>query len=682
LAARDYSFLDGVPVSDYGACRSLGDEAAFFLGLHLKAASREAGRETEARAFLLIAQASPAPFDGMAMRELATTGSAAERLESAERYLGIFPPDGDVVVARARALFDLGRHREAVDAAVLPGLEPTRAQAAALESVRARALLAMGSPAARDALVSWYLDQPFGPDHAETLASLPESFPSNARAVALARRLCWDRAYAAAWPAARALLESGTSEAFRRAALSDLCKAALYGSADRAVAARVLDAAAATKAGSKGEAPYVLAFYAGRALAKGSGQELVAAIGRFDRAISLAPDGPARDDALWYLLDTALAIGTDRFLAEFTARAPGWSNPEGFSDLLDKALVELVSRRDRVGLGALWASLPDRRASEDAARVAYLAARFDGLDPADTEAALVAAFEGDHGSFYYRALAADRLGRALADPARSLFGARADGTRDGQSPERDDEERVERVLLSYVRYGLGRRVYSLLVAEGRVLSRAAAERVADELTKAGLVGESIRVMARTVARTGGDVGMGDLRLVYPRPWRDEVAAASRRFGVPEYLVYALARSESYFDPEVVSRAGAVGLTQLMPATAADVARRLRAADFDLKDPGTNIAFGAYYLAELARRLDGRWMPALFAYNAGITRVRQWRSAAGDLPDDLFLESLPFAETREYGRKVLAAAVLYGYLYYDKTPAEVVGELFNHPNPGE
>jgi soluble lytic murein transglycosylase len=93
-----------------------------------------------------------------------------------------------------------------------------------------------------------------------------------------------------------------------------------------------------------------------------------------------------------------------------------------------------------------------------------------------------------------------------------------------------------------------------------VLSRAAAERVADELTKAGLVGESIRVMARTVARTGGDVGMGDLRLVYPRPWRDEVAAASRRFGVPEYLVYALARSESYFDPEVVSRAGAVGLT--------------------------------------------------------------------------------------------------------------------------
>jgi len=78
-----------------------------------------------------------------------------------------------------------------------------------------------------------------------------------------------------------------------------LCKAALYGSADRAVAARVLAAAAATKAGSKGAAPYVLAFYAGRALAKGSGQVLVAAIGRFDRAISLAPDGPARDAALW-----------------------------------------------------------------------------------------------------------------------------------------------------------------------------------------------------------------------------------------------------------------------------------------------------------------------------------------------------------------------------------------------
>ena len=83
---------------------------------------------------------------------------------------------------------------------------------------------------------------------------------------------------------------------------------------------------------------------------------------------------------------------------------------------------------------------------------------------------------------------------------------------------------------------------------------------------------------------------------------------------------------------------------------------------------------------MRRRLDGSSILALFAYNGGITRVRSWVKSANlefgtnALPKDLFLEALPFSETREYGRKVVSAAALYGTLYYSKSTSEVVEEI--------
>jgi soluble lytic murein transglycosylase len=68
------------------------------------------------------------------------------------------------------------------------------------------------------------------------------------------------------------------------------------------------------------------------------------------------------------------------------------------------------------------------------------------------------------------------------------------------------------------------------------------------------------------------------------------------------------------------------------------------------------------------------LPAFFAYNAGISRVRTWLGSAKNLPDDLFLETLPFAETREYGKKLTAAACVYAWLYEDTPPAETLGAI--------
>jgi len=142
----------------------------------------------------------------------------------------------------------------------------------------------------------------------------------------------------------------------------------------------------------------------------------------------------------------------------------------------------------------------------------------------------------------------------------------------------------------------------------------------------------------------------------------------------EHVLYGLIRSESYFRPAVVSHAGAIGLAQLMPPTAAEVARKLRIDSYNLEDPADNIRLGSAHFAGLLRTLNGRILPSVFAYNAGLTRMRAWEKAAPGFPDDLLLESLSIEETRQYGRNVLWAAVEYGMLRYGQDPREILVKM--------
>ena len=112
----------------------------------------------------------------------------------------------------------------------------------------------------------------------------------------------------------------------------------------------------------------------------------------------------------------------------------------------------------------------------------------------------------------------------------------------------------------------------------------------------------------------------------------------------------------------------------MQLTAGDIAKKLKQSEYDLTEAGTNLKFGSFYLAELKRRLSGNSMQAFMAYNAGITRVRRW-VASQKLPVDLFVETVPFEETREYVKKTLASGVIYGRLYYGKDSGAIIDEYF-------
>ena len=102
--------------------------------------------------------------------------------------------------------------------------------------------------------------------------------------------------------------------------------------------------------------------------------------------------------------------------------------------------------------------------------------------------------------------------------------------------------------------------------------------------------------------------------------------------------------------------------------------RLRAA-IDLTDPQQNLLIGSTHLRRLYDRLEGAMVKSLMAYNAGLSRVRDWDERFAQLPLDIYVEAVPFAETRGYVRKILVSSVYYGWLYNDNSVGETLRTFF-------
>ncbi len=194
------------------------------------------------------------------------------------------------------------------------------------------------------------------------------------------------------------------------------------------------------------------------------------------------------------------------------------------------------------------------------------------------------------------------------------------------------------------------------------------------LAGASQVTESIRTLDIAAARPDFRFDKSLALLMYPRAYAADVDKVVQREGLQTYIFYALVREESYFDAGISSHAGAVGLTQLMPDTAADVASRFALKNPNLSDPSINLMLGGRYLKLLIDRFS-QPVPALAAYNGGLGRVRQWQQTK-DLPSMLlFHESIPIPETRNYIRKIVVSAVYYGYLYDNLTPSKVIAVFY-------
>lgn len=155
------------------------------------------------------------------------------------------------------------------------------------------------------------------------------------------------------------------------------------------------------------------------------------------------------------------------------------------------------------------------------------------------------------------------------------------------------------------------------------------------------------------------------RLFYPLPYQEVVYSYALSNDLDPWLVFAVIRTESRFQHDAESAAGASGLMQIMPTTGEWIAAQMGQGDFDadaLRDAETNIAYGCWYLSWLLEEYDGAMCPALAAYNAGSGRVDGWlREGLWDGQRGT-LKQIPYPETREYVSKVLHNYEAYLAIY--------------------
>jgi soluble lytic murein transglycosylase len=156
--------------------------------------------------------------------------------------------------------------------------------------------------------------------------------------------------------------------------------------------------------------------------------------------------------------------------------------------------------------------------------------------------------------------------------------------------------------------------------------------------------------------TAAKAGLYDaVDIRFPLPYRVNLTTGARNQGIDLAWVYGIVRQESLFMADARSRSGALGLMQLMPASGRMVARQLGlkiGSNQDILDVNTNISLGTTYLRQMLERFDGNYMLATAAYNAGPGRAKRWSAERGCLPADVWVELIPFSETRTYVRRVL------------------------------
>jgi len=155
----------------------------------------------------------------------------------------------------------------------------------------------------------------------------------------------------------------------------------------------------------------------------------------------------------------------------------------------------------------------------------------------------------------------------------------------------------------------------------------------------------------------------DFALRYPSPYRDIILKHARNRNLDEAVVLGLVRQESLFNTEARSSAGATGLMQLMPETARRVARKIGLSDFkksNLTKPEVNARLGTSYLRQVLDRFSANYALAAAAYNAGPNRAERWKNGL-PMEGAIYVESIPFTETRNYVKKVLANSVYYAAL---------------------
>jgi len=381
--------------------------------------------------------------------------------------------------------------------------------------------------------------------------------------------------------------------------------------------------------------------------------------------IRLINKSPEEAIALWAVYESALtfseaqqqqfsqAIATILTL-RFLPNASEWlteANPVGANSTLNQLAIRVALRELRWNeVILLIQQLPKQERLE--ARWQYWYARalkqLDISDSQNTEANLIF-LQLAQATNYYGFLAKEQLQQPFQfNPPKAFV----------SNHDLKQLERIPAVQRAREFYLLGRPADARREWAGALSKLTDAQRLvaATLASQRGWHNQAIRSMARTSLHH-------HLELRYPRAFQESVNYFAKSNELPNDWVYAISRQESLFTPDARSPAGALGLMQLLPSTAKLVARRIGAnyrGKQDLLLPEKNIRLGTSYMRQLLTRFNENTVLATAAYNAGPHRVKRWLPEDHDLPADVWIETIPFKETRHYVKKVLTNRVIYKY----------------------
>jgi soluble lytic murein transglycosylase len=182
-----------------------------------------------------------------------------------------------------------------------------------------------------------------------------------------------------------------------------------------------------------------------------------------------------------------------------------------------------------------------------------------------------------------------------------------------------------------------------------------------------------RAYPQFMAAGGEDLPQEILRVIFPIDYWPLLKGNAQAQGLDPYIVAALAAQESTFDPKIRSSANAIGLMQIIPPTGRRLARQVGVRNFSersLENPEINARLGTQYFGDMVKEFGGYHF-ALAGYNAGEQRVRRWNSEAPGLPQDEWIDNIPYFETQNYVKRILGTAEDYRRLYGEgQTPSSV------------
>lgn len=364
-----------------------------------------------------------------------------------------------------------------------------------------------------------------------------------------------------------------------------------------------------------------------------------------------------RNSFLRYLAQQFARQGQQRELEQLLAQHEGLAEPRTLEWLIRQALRDMNWKQVEFWID----QLPEEDQAHE--RWRYWKARSileqDGNGRADVAQLLYQKAAGERS--YYGFLAADTIGQnySFVDKPAAVTPQQVE-----QMAQRADMRRAQEL------HAIGEFYHAR-----REWNYATRDMSVDELLTAGRLANSWGWYHNSIRSVLAAEYLDDLELRFPLAFTDIVEDVAQRVGsktaLDSYLVYAVARQESHFSHDAKSGAGAMGLMQLLPSTAEETARRAGIPyrrSWDLLTPSTNIALGSHYLNALLNRFDNNRFLAAAAYNAGPTRVSRWLAQSEKkLPFDVWIETIPFQETRNYVQNVLSYSVIYAYRRGEKVP---------------